>query len=511
MAPLKQNCTVGVIGAGTMGVGIAQVAALAGHDVLVHDLDAGLAGRAVAQICARVQGQVEKGRIDASTQAAVLDRLRVMPDIEALNSSALVIEAIAESLEAKQLLLRRVENVVPPDAVIASNTSALSITAIASALERPERFLGLHFFNPPPVMPLVEVVSGIATDPRVSQQAVETMTAWGKVPIRASSTPGFIVNRIARPFYGEAFRALEEQIGDAATIDAVMRDSGGFRMGPLELTDLIGQDVNDAVNRSVWEGFAFDPRYAPSRVQRSLVESGRLGRKSGQGFYDYLGANGAPRPQTAGSATRPSAIRVVGDIGPLAPLVRLAEQAGIAVRPTGAISALQQGFLEIGHGLTRLMITDGRLATEIASRIGRRLVLLDASNDFTTAERVALAPCDGCPPDAVEAAVGLMQAIGKEVSLLEDVAGLLVMRTVAMLVNEAADVVGGGLASPADVDLAMRKGVNYPHGPLELGDRLGPGLVVRVLDNLSAVYRDGRYRACPLLRRCALSGARLAT
>jgi 3-hydroxybutyryl-CoA dehydrogenase len=301
----------------------------------------------------------------------------------------MVVEAIVERLDVKRDSFARLERSVAADCVLATNTSSLSVSSIASACERPERVIGVHFFNPAPVMPLVEVIPAVTTAPDLVPRVRALVDGWGKTTVLAADTPGFIVNRIARPFYGEAIRLLEEGVADAATIDWAMREVGGFRMGPFELMDFIGHDVNFAVTRSVFEAFFFDPRYKPSFTQQRLVEAGFLGKKSGRGFYDY--ADGAAK-------SAPN--------------------------------------------------TDRALAQSIAARI------------------------------------------------------------VCMLMNEAADAVFLRVATPADVDLAMTKGVNYPRGLLAWADEMGAAEVVGVLDALQAEYREDRYRASPLLRRMARDGTR---
>jgi 3-hydroxybutyryl-CoA dehydrogenase len=362
----------------------------------------------------------------------------------------------------------------------------------------------MHFFNPAPVMRLVEVVSGLATDPQVAEAVVAVAAAWGKTPVRVTSTPGFIVNRVARPFYGEALRALDEGAADPPTIDAVFREAGGFRMGPLELTDLIGQDVNLAVGRSVWELFGQDPRYAPSLAQQALVDAGRLGRKTGEGFYSYAEGTAAPAPVTAADTPAAAKLVVTGDWGPWRGLWNRLSDASIEITYTDGVTATA----ELPGGAV-LVPTDGRTATELASETLRPVVTLDLALDPSTASRFAIAASDNCPPLSVAAVIGLLQATDATVSVLDDLPGLLVARTAAMLVNEAADVVGRQVASAADVDTAMCLGVGYPIGPLAWGDRLGAGRVVELLDALALTYGDGRYRASPTLRRAAWSGRSL--
>jgi len=287
---------VGVLGAGVMGSGIAQVAAVAGHRVILQDIDEAAIGRARAGIDKGLSRETEKRRLTPSAAEAARGRIQyvVSGEPSGLAPCRLVIEAMVERLEPKRESFAALERVVVPEAVLATNTSALSITRIAAACHRPERVLGLHFFNPAPVMPLVEVVPGHATPRTLVDDARALVQGWGKTAVVAADTPGFIVNRVARPFYGEALRILEEGIADSPTIDWAMRTLGGFKMGPFELMDLIGNDVNLAVTTAVFEGFFFDPRYKPALTQRRLVDADLLGRKTGRGYYDYR--DGAVRP-----------------------------------------------------------------------------------------------------------------------------------------------------------------------------------------------------------------------
>lgn len=488
---------VAVIGAGAMGAGIAQVAAQAGRKVLLLDARDGAAATAIGAIGAALARLVEKGRLGAAARAAALDRLVAVTAIEDVGQAALVIEAIVEDLEAKRGLFRRLEAIVPAEAILATNTSSLSVTSIASVLARPERVVGMHFFNPAPLMALVEIVSGLATSRAVAEVAFATTMAWGKTPVHAMSTPGFIVNRCARPFYAEALRLLEERAADVATIDAIVREAGGFRMGPFELMDLVGHDVNFAVTSSVWNATFHDSRYRPSVIQRDLVESGRLGRKTGRGFYDHAPGAARPEPATAAAASRPARIVVAGDLGPAAALADLARQAGIAVE-----RAPGDGWIGIDD--TRARPGDGRSATRRAAELGQpNTVVFDLALDHAKASRIALAVADQAPPGAALPVIGLFQALGKAVSIIDDVPGLVVTRLAATLANEAADGVHRGVATAEDIDAAMMLGVNYPIGPLTWARRVGLARTVTVLDHLAESYGEDRYRVSPWLRRKA--------
>ncbi len=338
MPALPPSTRIAVIGAGAMGAGIAQIAALHGHLVQLHDTRFGAADAAKQAMAATFDKLVEKGRMQRSDAAAALERVQTVVTRPDACVAGLVIEAIVEDLAAKRELFEALENVIAPDAIIASNTSSISITALAAGLKHPARVVGMHFFNPAPLMPLVEVVHGLATAPEVADTIYATAAAWGKTPVHATSTPGFIVNRCARPFYSEALRLFGEHAGTPATLDAIYRDCGGFRMGPFELMDLIGLDVNLAVTRGVWEAYFHDPRYTPSVVQQELVAAGFFGRKTGRGFYRY--DEGAERPQPAqeAAAAAPRSIALHGEPGGLAPLVARLEQGATKVSRAAADS-----------------------------------------------------------------------------------------------------------------------------------------------------------------------------
>ncbi|WP_460122332.1 3-hydroxyacyl-CoA dehydrogenase PaaH [Pseudomonas sp. S2_C03] len=503
MTALNINARIAVIGAGAMGAGIAQVAAQAGHSVLLLDNRPGAAAQAIEGIDRQLGKRVDSGKLPAESRSATLGRLHAVESIEALADCDLIIEAIVENLEVKRALFRQLEELCDEHCILASNTSSLSITSIAAQLRHPQRLLGLHFFNPAPVMALVEIVSGLASDPALAECLYDTAKAWGKKPVHTRSTPGFIVNRVARPFYAESLRLLQEGAADCATLDALMREAGGFAMGAFELTDLIGHDVNYAVTRSVFDAYYQDTRFLPSLIQKELVDAGRLGRKSGQGFYSY--AEGAVRPQPASirSGQNVATCTVEGDLGIAGGLVPRLRDHGIEV-----IQRDGRGLLRVGDAV--LALSDGRMACQRSRQDGlRNLILLDLAGDYARASRLAISCATDIDPSALEQGVALLQQAGLTVSQLSDSPALAVLRTVAMLANEGADALLQGVASAADIDLAMRAGVNYPQGPLAWADSIGLAHILKVLENLQASYGEERYRPSLLLRRRVAEGRAL--
>jgi len=504
---ITQDTPVAVVGAGTMGSGIAQLAAAAGHRVYLFDSVDGVAERALTDLRERLDRSVARGRRSADEVQQIMDNIVQCGFLAECAPAGLVIEAVVEDLEVKRLALAAIEKLAGPDAIIATNTSSLSVTAIAAGLFRPERFVGMHFFNPAPAMPLVEIISGADTAPEAARIATATVASWGKTPVHCTSTPGFIVNRVARPFYGEALRLAASGVADYATIDAVVTGSGRFRMGPFALMDLIGLDNNLAVSKSVFAQSFNDARFAPHVLQQSMVDAGKLGRKTGLGFYEYGDDAPKPVPVTVGRQQAPANVEAHGDLGWALGLVERLLDAGVEV---DGVAAGGPGHL-IFDGV-HLMPTDGRTATELAAAqvLGSHdVVVFDLVHDWESVDLVGIAAADQAEPGALERAAALFQAIGCEVCRLDDSNGLVVMRIVTQLVAVAADTVAEGIAAAEDVDTAMRLGTNYPSGPLEWADRIGANQIANVLTNLRRGFGEDRYRVPPYIARRAATGQRL--
>jgi 3-hydroxybutyryl-CoA dehydrogenase len=488
-----------VVGAGIMGAGIAQVAAQAGHRVMLFDLRAGAAADAKAKLTTALDTLVAKGRLTADAAAATLARIE---PVATLQPAALVVEAIAEDLAAKRALFQQLEGIVDDAAVLATNTSSISITAIARGLRRPQRLVGMHFFNPVPQMKLVEVVSGLQTDPAVADTVFTLAKAWGKVPVHARSTPGFIVNRIARPYYAEALALLLEQAATPQVIDACLRGAG-FRMGPCELIDLIGHDTNFAVTNSVFEANFHDKRFVPSLVQREMVDGGLLGRKSGRGFYTY--PEGVPALPVAVHEAPATAREVtVHGEGEVAEFLAQAATQALAAQGWGPAREPHSPWTGLAVDGARLVLTDGRCAAELALAMAQAdIAVFDRPLRLPAAPGTALActVAPGCSEAWRSQSQAWLAALGFTPLSVADAPGLVVARTVAMLVNEASDAVLQGVCSPEGADAAMKLGLNYPAGPFEWLAAWGVPGVVAVLEALDAAYRGERYRVSQRLRR----------
>ncbi|MEO8103884.1 MAG: 3-hydroxyacyl-CoA dehydrogenase [Betaproteobacteria bacterium] len=502
-APESPGFTLGVIGAGLMGGGIAQVAAQAGIRTLLFDAQAGAAVKAKQNIAATFQRLAAKGRMSDDAVAKALQQVEPVESLDALADCDTVIEAIVENLEVKRDLFARLEKVVGADCVLATNTSSLSVTAIAAACATPSRVAGFHFFSPVPLMKIVEVIDGARTEPAVGAKLVALATRMGHAPVRARDTPGFIVNHAGRAYGTEALRILGENVAAFHELDRILRDGAGFRMGPFELLDLTGLDVSQPVMDSIYHQYYEEPRFRPSPLLMQRKHAGMLGRKSGEGFYKYMGGAMQPIPSAAPPAARPASVWVsrrypeshalvaflVWDLGgKLEDGERPSDEALCVVTPLG------------GDATSRA----------VAERLDpRRTIAFDALFGTTTHRTLMATPVT--TPAMREAALGLFQADGVPASMIRDSAGMVAQRVVAHIVNVACDIAQQGIATPADIDRAVTLGLGYRQGPLAMGDTIGPGTILAILEALQDFYGDPRYRPSPWLKRRARLGISLLT
>jgi 3-hydroxybutyryl-CoA dehydrogenase len=495
--------TIGVIGAGTMGRGIVQLFAQAGHRVRCFDAQAGAAAKAVDFVAGMIGRGVEKGRITAEQFTQILGRLHAAGDIADLADCDVVIEAIVEDLEVKRALFRGLEAVVRGDAILASNTSSLTVADIAAACAKPERVAGLHFFNPVPLMKVAEVIAAV----RTSAGTVETLRAItegaGHRAVVTADQPGFLINHAGRGLYTEGLRVIEEQVATPADVDDVLRDAMGFRMGPFELLDLTGLDVSSKVMASIYEQFHQEPRFRPSSLVAPRVAAGLFGRKSGEGWYRY-GADGkkltAAVLRAAPSLTPGRTVWIDPQAHAADELQALAAKAGARVMddPRDADVTIVQPW--------------GRDATTTALALGldaARCVAVDPLSPLTLRRTLMLTAVTS--PQARDAAHALLADDGTAVTVINDSAGFIAQRVMATIVNIACNIAQRGIASVADLEAAVPLGLGYPHGPLAWGDRLGASRILAILTAQLEATGDPRYRASPLLVRRAELGLSLTT
>ena len=486
-----------------MGRGIAQMACQAGSKVYLLDNQPGAAQAAIDAIGQTWARLVAKGKLDAAVRDGYQQQLAAAPDISALKDCDLVVEAIVERIDAKQRLFADLEALVRPDAVLASNTSSLSVTAIAAALKRPQQLAGFHFFNPVPLMRVVEVIPGLKTAPAVCEQLTAYARQFGHTPVVAQDTPGFIVNHAGRGYGTEALRVVGERVADFATIDRILRDQMGFKLGPFELMDLTALDVSHPVMESIYHQYFEEPRYRPSVITATRLAAGMVGKKVGEGFYAYTdGAAQVPAdpaaPEvphippvwvSAKAARRPELYQLLKDLG-----------ASIETGPAPSEAALIL-VAPLGLDVTTIAAVERLDATRT---VGIDMMLEDAAT-----RRRVLATNPATRPDMRDAAHALFAKDGKPVSVIRYSGGFVTQRVVSTIINIAADICQQGICSPKDLELAVTLGLGYPMGPLAMGDRIGPTNVLEILFNLQTVYGDPRYRPSPWLRRRGALGLSL--
>ncbi len=495
---------VAVVGAGVMGRGIAQLSAQAGCKTWLFDVNAGAAAAGREAIGAVLRRLVEKGRVDQTAADGIIGRIRVAGDLGEIAAADVVVEAIVENLAVKQRLLADIEALVSDRCILATNTSSLSVTAIAAGLRAPGRCAGFHFFNPAPLMKIVEVVAGARTTPETVDTLSRLATAMGHKPVRVKDMPGFLVNHAGRGYVTEALRVMSEGVARPVDVDRVMRDAAGFRMGPFELLDLTGLDVSQPVMESIYHQFYQEPRFRPSPEAQRRLEAGLLGRKAGEGFYRYGGAPDVPAEPPAPS-DRPSAIW----ISAAEPRAQATLGSFLAALPTPP--AIEHGAVPSAGALC-LVTPFGADATTTAVEQHldpTRTVAVDAIFDFTG--RLTLMSTPLTSASYRRQAHGILGSGGVPVTLIADSPGFVAQRILATIANISCDIAQQRIADPADIDDAVQLGLGYPAGPLTMGDRIGAPRLLRILENLHGVTGDPRYRPSLWLRRRALLGVPLAT
>lgn len=500
---------LGVAGAGTMGAGIAQLAALAGYETLVFDPDPAALEGALERIRAGLNKGAKRSRWSAEDAERAAERLRPSPSLRDLGPAEFVIEAAPEKLELKRAVFSELSEACGPGTVLATNTSSIPVTAIAAGLGKPGRVVGMHFFNPPPLMPLVEVIPGLDTEPDVVARAREVAERFGKKVIVARDLPGFMVNRCGRPLYGESLRLLAEQVGSVEQIDRICRNAGGFRMGPFELMDLVGIDVAFDVARSFHERSFGEPRWRPSPLQAQMVQSGHLGRKTGRGWHEYRdGASRPPDPEPPARIDASGrAITVIGAGNSAESLRSSARRGGFTVNDQAADAEVtfladeSRAVPKSFSGDLAVLCETRSLASWAAP--GAVGLAMPALND---APFVELSEADDRPAGNRVGAV--LEAMGILVERVGDGPGLLLGRILVQIVNEGAFALGEGVGSAEEINLAAELGLNYPAGPLALGDQIGWPRVLARLDGIWSERREERYRPAPKLLELAKGDGR---
>jgi 3-hydroxybutyryl-CoA dehydrogenase len=504
----RPDLTLGIVGAGIMGRGIAQVAAEAGITVLLADARSDAVAEAIAFCADMIRRKAAKGSLTPEEADAAVARLRATdagPDrgYDAFASCHIVVEAVAERLDLKHMVIAALENVVSDECIVATNTSSLSVTGIAAKARRPERVAGFHFFNPVPLMKLVEVIGGIMTDEHILDALTAVAHRLGRRPVRASDTPGFLVNHAGRAFATEALRIVSEGIADFADVDRVMVDTAGFRLGPFELLDLTGLDVSHTVIESIYHQYYEEPRFRPVPITAQRYAAGLFGRKAGRGFYAYQDGRGQKPPEA------------------IVPEIDL----------TDARIWISNRHQEAGDALRGVIEATGAYVETSERPSDRSIIMLTPFGEDTTTSALAddLDPTRSVAVDCLfgldcrrtlmgtpitrkdvrSAAHALLAAGNQPVTVIHDSPGFIAQRIVACIVNIGADIAQQRIATPEDINSAVEIGLGYPRGSLQFGDDLGPRRILGILDACNAFYGDPRYRASPWLKRRALLGVPL--
>jgi 3-hydroxybutyryl-CoA dehydrogenase len=495
---------VGVVGAGAMGRGIAQIAAQAGSTVWLYDTQPAAVEAARQALVDQWDKLLAKGKMAQEQRDGCVARLQSANQLSDLAPCDLVVEAIVERLDVKKNLFAELEGIVAETAVLATNTSSLSVTAIANGLKRPAQLAGFHFFNPVPLMRVVEVIAGLKTAQEVCKRLCDYAREMGHTPVMAQDTPGFIVNHAGRGYGTEALRIVGESVADFATVDRILRDQMGFKLGPFELMDLTALDVSHPVMESIYHQYYEEPRYRPSVITAQRLAGGVVGKKVGEGFYRYTdGKADVPPEMTAPQVAEMPPVWVPARAARRAEIYQLLKDLGATIETAQQPSERALIIVApLGHDVTTVAAVERLDATRV---VGIDMMLPD---DAT--RRRVLATTPATRPDMRDAAHALFARDGKAVSVIRDSGGFVTQRVVATIVNIATDMCQQGICSPQDLETAVTLGLGYPMGPLAMGDRVGPTNVLEILFNLQTVYGDARYRPSPWLRRRGALGLSLS-
>jgi 3-hydroxybutyryl-CoA dehydrogenase len=495
---------IGIVGAGVMGQGIAQIFARAGFVVQLYDVEAKRVEAALTMTTRLWDRAVEKGTMSVAEAQAAKQRMRMVSALEDMRLAAVAVEAIVEDLNAKQSLFRTLEGIVSSDCILASNTSSLLVTAIAAAVKRPERVCGLHFFNPVPLMKLVEIIPGLKTAPAVTGSLQAIIESTGHTAIIASDMPGFVVNHAGRGFYTEALRIVSEGIAKFYEIDRVLRDAAGFRMGPFQLFDLTGLDVSFPVLTQIYHQFFEEPRFRPTAFIQRQFASGLFGRKTGQGFYEYHN----------GEITMPAEAPVArnGEARPIWILPAEGNGPELLRRRLSAVGLQVENGAKPGKDSILLTTPVGDDATSSALSAGldpERTLAIDTILGIDS--RLTLMTTAVTRPECRNSLEYMLTEAGIATTVIHDSPGFIAQRVVATIVNIACDIAQQRIATPAHIDLGVRLGLGYPHGPLHYGDKIGARVILGILERMFEFYRDPRYRPSPWLKRRAMLNRSLLT
>ena len=492
---------IGIIGAGIMGTGIVQIAIQSQHHVYLYDAQQGAAQKAQSNLQDTLNKLLQKNKISKAQLDEALGYLHIVENIEQLQQCDLIIEAIVEKLAVKQALMKQLEAIVDPQTILASNTSSLSITAIASECQYPERVAGYHFFNPVPLMKVVEVIQGLHTHPEILEKLADLAQKMGHRPVHTKDTPGFIINHAGRAYGTEALKILSENTASISEIDEILKTSLGFKMGPFELLDLTGLDVSHPVMESIYNQYYQEPRYRPNVLTQQMLTGKKLGRKTGEGFYRYLDQKKQEftiKPRYVAKRNEIKKVWLYTDFKD--DFERLSHY-------------LNQQHIQINHEekptTTDLIIiaSYGEDATHSALRLGvnpEQVICIDMLGNFEQSR--TLMPSLVTKQKLIEAALHIFTQAECKTFVIEESLGFITQRVLAMIVNLACDIAQQQIASVEDINAAVKLGLGYPHGPIEWGDLIGREKILLILERISTISHDPRYRPSPWLqRRCKLN------